>query len=192
MEILFSLKTHIFKVFIIRRVDDIQDSSELRRGVPSSYTIYGAPPSMNASAYVMTDVTHRVHNVFRDANVLLTFVKYVKFIHMSQGMDLYYRDIQCNKDDLKEANIPTEEEYNKILVYKTAGQLMMMATLLGAKSKTGIDVVPLAQIIGHHFQIRDDYLNIMSKQYEEKKGFCDDLVEGKFSLPVIFALHLPY
>lgn len=41
---------------------------------------------------------------------------------------------------------------------------MMMATLLGAKSKTGIDVVPLAQIIGHHFQIRDDYLNIMSKQ----------------------------
>ncbi|OXA49012.1 Geranylgeranyl pyrophosphate synthase [Folsomia candida] len=147
---------------------------------------------MNASAYVMTDVTHRVHNVFRDANVLLTFVKYVKFIHMSQGMDLYYRDIQCNKDDLKEANIPTEEEYNKILVYKTAGQLMMMATLLGAKSKTGIDVVPLAQIIGHHFQIRDDYLNIMSKQYEEKKGFCDDLVEGKFSLPVIFALHLPY
>lgn len=110
-------------------MDDIQDSSELRRGVPSSYTIYGAPPSMNASAYVMTDVTHRVHNVFRDANVLLTFVKYVKFIHMSQGMDLYYRDIQCNKDDLKEANIPTEEEYNKILVYSKLGWLKFLATL---------------------------------------------------------------
>lgn len=98
-------------------MDDIQDSSDLRRGVASAHLIFGEPLTMNASAYMMLESTHRVHTVFRDLTVLRKFCKYVKFLHISQGMDLYLRDYQCDKDDLSEANIPSEQEYDAILVH---------------------------------------------------------------------------
>ncbi|KAG0347952.1 geranylgeranyl pyrophosphate synthetase [Podila humilis] len=43
-------------------------------------------------------------------------------------------------------------------------------------------------MIGIHFQIRDDYLNLQSSQYAANKGFCEDLTEGKFSYPIIHSI----
>lgn len=37
------------------------------------------------------------------------------------------------------------------------------------------------------FQILDDHLNLFPT-YASKKGFCEDLTEGKFSFPVIHAI----
>lgn len=63
--------------------------------------------------------------------------------------------------------------------------------------------------LARHFQIRDDYMNLVSGevslhispphdhrrltysaslQYESMKGFCEDLDEGKYSLPLIYVL----
>lgn len=63
------------------------------------------------------------------------------------------------------------------------------------------DYVPLVNLIGVFFQIRDDYFNLQSKevreimffpktgfnlvQYETNKGFAEDLTEGKFSFPIV-------
>ncbi|KAF9998874.1 geranylgeranyl pyrophosphate synthetase [Entomortierella chlamydospora] len=46
----------------------------------------------------------------------------------------------------------------------------------------------MVELIGIHFQIRDDYLNLQSSQYSANKGFCEDLTEGKFSFPIIHSL----
>lgn len=55
-------------------------------------------------------------------------------------------------------------------------------------SKETKDYVRLVDILGIHFQIRDDFLNLSSSQYSDLKGFAEDLTEGKFSFPVtIFA-----
>lgn len=43
--------------------------------------------------------------------------------------------------------------------------------------------------MGVLFQIRDDLLNLEDADMSQKKGFCEDLTEGKFSFPVIHALH---
>ena len=40
-----------------------------------------------------------------------------------------------------------------------------------------------------YFQIRDDYLNLFSARYQQTKTYCEDLTEGKFSFPIICALH---
>ncbi len=48
--------------------------------------------------------------------------------------------------------------------------------------------VPLVNLIGLIFQIRDDYLNLSSTQYTQNKGLCEDLTEGKFSFPIIHSV----
>ena len=50
------------------------------------------------------------------------------------------------------------------------------------------DYVPLVNLIGALFQIRDDYLNLASTEYTSNKGFCEDLTEGKFSFPIIHSI----
>lgn len=50
------------------------------------------------------------------------------------------------------------------------------------------DCVPLVNLIGLIFQIRDDYMNLSSTEYTENKGLCEDLTEGKFSFPIIHSI----
>lgn len=53
---------------------------------------------------------------------------------------------------------------------------------------TNSDYVPLVNLIGLLFQIRDDYMNLSSTEYTENKGLCEDLTEGKFSFPIIHSI----
>lgn len=39
-------------------------------------------------------------------------------------------------------------------------------------------------LLGRYFQIRDDYMNLVSKGYAAQKGTGEDLEEGKFSFPI--------
>jgi geranylgeranyl diphosphate synthase type 3 len=48
--------------------------------------------------------------------------------------------------------------------------------------------VPLVNLVGLIFQIRDDYQNLASTDYTQNKGLCEDLTEGKFSFPVIHSI----
>ena len=50
------------------------------------------------------------------------------------------------------------------------------------------DYVPVVNLIGILFQIRDDYQNLQDNQYTNNKGLCEDITEGKFSFPIIHAI----
>lgn len=52
----------------------------------------------------------------------------------------------------------------------------------------GRDCIPLVNLIGVIFQIRDDYQNLSSQEYSDNKGLCEDLTEGKFSFPIIHSI----
>jgi geranylgeranyl diphosphate synthase type 3 len=51
------------------------------------------------------------------------------------------------------------------------------------------DYIPLVNLVGVYFQIRDDYMNLQSDEYSVHKGFAEDLTEGKFSFPVVHGIH---
>ncbi|KAJ3413114.1 geranylgeranyl pyrophosphate synthetase [Chytridiales sp. JEL 0842] len=51
-----------------------------------------------------------------------------------------------------------------------------------------VDYVPMVNMLGLHFQIRDDYLNLTSTLFTSNKGFAEDITEGKFSYLVIHCI----
>ena len=58
----------------------------------------------------------------------------------------------------------------------------------GSKHIDYSDYVPLVNLIGILFQIRDDYQNLQDTTYTNNKGLCEDITEGKFSFPIIHAI----
>nr|XP_018264208.1 geranylgeranyl diphosphate synthase, type III [Kwoniella dejecticola CBS 10117]OBR86366.1 geranylgeranyl diphosphate synthase, type III [Kwoniella dejecticola CBS 10117] len=162
-------------------MDDVEDNSELRRGLPVAHTIYGVPQTINTANYVYflamqellslrpsessTDCIH----AFYSTDELL-------HLHRGQGLDLFWRDtLTC----------PTEKEYVDMVLGKAGGLLRLAVKLMMAKSESDVDYVPLVNLISVWFQIRDDYMNLQSTEYEANKGYCEDLTEGKFSFPVV-------
>ncbi|KAG1108819.1 hypothetical protein G6F42_015851 [Rhizopus arrhizus] len=94
-------------------------------------------------------------------------------------MELFWRDtLTC----------PTEQEFLDMVNDKTGGLLRLAVKLMQEASQSTIDYTSLVNKIGIHFQVRDDYMNLQSKQYADNKGFCEDLTEGKFSFPIIHSI----
>jgi geranylgeranyl diphosphate synthase type 3 len=100
-------------------------------------------------------------------------------LHRGQGLDIYWRDhTQC----------PSEEEYLEMVNHKTGGLFRLAVGLLQSFSECQLNFDALLKKIALYFQIRDDYINLIDIEYMEHKSFCEDLTEGKFSFPIIFAI----
>ncbi|CEJ05061.1 Putative Geranylgeranyl pyrophosphate synthase [Rhizopus microsporus] len=175
-------------------IDDVQDDSHLRRGVPVAHHIYGIPQTINTANYVYFLALKNIIqlNIPEMVNI---YTEELIHLHQGQGIELYWRDsLTC----------PTEEEYIEMVNNKTSGLLRLGVRLMQAASKSQVDYTPLVNIIGVHFQVRDDYMNLQSNtvsddhpyqkvlltlpKYTQNKGFCEDLTEGKFSFPIIHAI----
>jgi geranylgeranyl diphosphate synthase type 3 len=160
-------------------IDDVEDDSNLRRGVPVAHSIYGVPTTINCANYVYFLALNELAKL-NDANMFNIYTKELLNLHRGQGMELYWRDsLTC----------PSEEEFVEMVSNKTGGLLRLGVKLMQAASESKIDYVPLVNLIGIHFQIRDDYMNLQSDKYADNKGFCEDLTEGKFSFPIIHSIH---
>ncbi|KAI9167721.1 Geranylgeranyl pyrophosphate synthase [Paramyrothecium foliicola] len=159
-------------------VDDVQDSSELRRGFPVAHNIFGVAQTINSANYIYFAALAELQRLGNHEAVSM-FAQELVNLHRGQGMDLFWRDtLTC----------PTEEDYLEMVGNKTGGLFRLGIKLMKAESKSEIDCVPLVNLIGLIFQIRDDYMNLSSSEYSSNKGMCEDLTEGKFSFPVIHSI----
>ncbi|KAK4456435.1 geranylgeranyl pyrophosphate synthase [Cladorrhinum samala] len=159
-------------------VDDVEDNSLLRRGLPVAHSIYGIPQTINSSNYIYFCALQELQKL-KNPKAIHVFAEELVNLHRGQGMDLFWRDtLTC----------PTEDDYLEMVSNKTGGLFRLGIKLMQAESRSLIDCVPLVNIIGLIFQIADDYQNLFSKQYTANKGMCEDLTEGKFSFPVIHSI----
>lgn len=161
-------------------VDDVQDSSELRRGFPVAHHIFGVPQTINSANYVYFVAVQELLKL-NNPQALKTFADELVNLHRGQGMDLFWRDtLTC----------PSEDDYLEMVGNKTGGLFRLGIKLMQGESPHAetIDCVPLVNLIGLIFQIRDDYINLASKEYSAHKGMCEDLTEGKFSFPIIHSI----
>ncbi|KAJ5975722.1 hypothetical protein N7481_009429 [Penicillium waksmanii] len=159
-------------------IDDVEDNSVLRRGVPVAHNIFGTAQTINSANYVYFLALQEIQRLNNPAAIDI-YVKELLNLHRGQGMDLFWRDtLTC----------PTEDEYLEMVGNKTGGLFRLAVKLMQAESSTGKDCVSLVNVMGLIFQICDDYLNLSNTAYTHNKGLCEDLTEGKFSFPIIHSV----
>jgi geranylgeranyl diphosphate synthase type I len=168
--------------------DDIQDKSELRRGRPTLWAMHGPAQAINAGD-AMFSLAHismsgleqtTTPQVYTEAARLLANTS----LRLTQGqyLDLAYEE----RTDLK------LDDYWPMIWAKT-GVLIKACTQLG-NMIAGIDgrqakaFITFAEKLGLAYQVHDDLLGIWGDPAEMGKSAHSDLVSGKKSLPVLFAL----
>ena len=105
-------------------IDDIEDSAELRRGVPVAHNIFGTAQTLNSANYVYFCA---LQELLKLGNPKFTaiYAEELCNLHRGQGMDLYWRDtLTC----------PTEAEYLEMVGNKTAGLFRLAIKLMQAES----------------------------------------------------------
>jgi len=160
-------------------LDDIEDNSVLRRGIPVAHSIYGVASTINSANYVYFLGLERVLSLHHP-QATVVFCEQLLELHRGQGMEIHWRDsFTC----------PSEEEYKQMTIRKTGGLFGLAIRLMQLFSDSQKDYTKLTGILGLYFQIRDDYANLCMKEYSDSKSYCEDLTEGKFSFPVIHAIN---
>ncbi|XP_066968194.1 terpene synthase [Macrobrachium rosenbergii] len=159
-------------------IDDIEDNSVLRRGIPVAHSIYGVASTINAANYVYFLGLEKVL-ALNHPKATSVFCEQLLELHRGQGMEIYWRDsFTC----------PSEEEYRQMTIRKTGGLFGLAIRLMQLFSEIQDDFSTITGILGLYFQIRDDYANLCMKEYSDSKSYCEDLTEGKFSFPIIHAI----
>ena len=174
-------------------IDDIEDASDLRRGKPCTYKIYGEDIAVNAGntmyylpllpllkkrAQIQPEKLRDIYEVYVQEMINLS---------MGQAMDIAWHRGIANADEVG------EEDYLQMCAYKT-GTLARMsaklaAVLAGASKELVEKLGRFAESIGVAFQMQDDVLDLIGKEFAEKKGGRgQDITEGKRTLMVIHTL----
>ena len=170
--------------------DDIADEAELRRGEPCLYLKEGMGLAIN-----MGDLGLQLVNgtVVKDASL----DDAVKVRVLTELIDMTRRTIEGQALDIGWARDGrydiTPEDYLVMATCKTAhysGAVpLAIGAIIGGGTETQIEGLRNYGLdTGLAFQIQDDLLNLIGKAESTKKGFRDDITEGKRTLVVVHAL----
>jgi geranylgeranyl diphosphate synthase type I len=168
--------------------DDVQDNSEKRRGRPTVWTKWGIPMAINvgdalfviANQAVMDLIkTHPASTVVRAATIVQDTC-----LDLTRGQFL--------DRSYEERNDLSLEDYWPMIGGKTSA-LLSACTHIGALLGNAEEAEQEAyRQFGYHlglaFQVQDDILGIWGDEAVTGKSAASDLVEGKNSLPVLYAL----
>jgi geranylgeranyl pyrophosphate synthase len=162
-------------------LDDIQDDSPMRRGKTAAHLIFGEAQSINSATFLYVRVVQEVQAT-GNAALMTVLLEELEDLHVGQSWDLYW------KYNMK---WPTEDEYFSMIDLKTGGLFRMLVRMMQAlspRSSTEFVCDALVSMVSRFFQVRDDYMNLNSRDYSNQKGWCEDLDEGKFSYLIIHCL----
>jgi len=106
-------------------VDDIEDSSTLRRGLPVAHSLFGKAQTINSANYVYFQALQELQKL-KNPKAITIYTEELLNLHRGQGMDLFWRDtLTC----------PTEDDYLEMVGNKTGGLFRLAVKLMQAESK---------------------------------------------------------
>lgn len=174
-------------------VDDIEDSSEFRRGKLCTYRIFGVDVAINAGNTMyflpLLATIKNKNKLARDRinRLYEIYVEEMVNISLGQAMDIAWHRGMADAESI------TERHYLQMCAYKT-GTLAKMAARMaavvsGANEELTEKLGRFAEAIGIAFQMQDDILDLTSTEFGEKKGAVGmDISEGKRTLMVIHTM----
>jgi geranylgeranyl diphosphate synthase type 3 len=106
-------------------VDDVEDSSLLRRGLPVAHSIFGTAQTINSANYVYFCALQELSKL-KNPKAITIYTEELLNLHRGQGMDLFWRDtLTC----------PSEDDYLEMVGNKTGGLFRLAVKLMQAESK---------------------------------------------------------
>lgn len=174
-------------------MDDIEDSSEYRRGKPCTYKIYGLDVAMNAGNAMyylpLLPLMENREKISKEklCRIYEIYVKEMINLSLGQAMDIAWHRGLANADEIDET------DYLQMCACKTGTLARMAAKIAAVLADASDELVErlgfFAESVGLAFQMRDDILDLTSTEFAEKKGGRgQDITEGKRSLMVIHTL----
>lgn len=174
-------------------IDDIQDSSETRRGGKACHLLYGIGPAINAGTFAYFVGQNLIEqSSLNDTQKLALYREYVSLLreaHIGQGLDIESLDlarIGCdgNADWIVDAIMDIHRRKSGVVF----GTFARMGAILGDGSASQTRALgDYFEEIGTLFQVRDDIINITGS-HDNLPRHCEDLRRGKITVPVAVAL----
>lgn len=170
--------------------DDIEDSSETRRGEPCLHVREGDGLAINAGDLALSLVTG---TVVHDPGMIDS----TKLRVLAELVDMTTRTIEGQALDIGWARDDrfdlTVDDYLLMANHKTAyysGAVpLAVGAIVGGGSETQITTLrAFGMSTGLAFQIQDDVLNLVGTRESTKKDFRSDITEGKRTLVAVHAL----
>jgi len=87
------------------RIDDIQDNSILRRGIPVAHSIYGVASMINAANYLLLKGLKRVQSL-KHPDAIRVYTEQLLEFYCAQGLEICWRD---------NYTCPSLEEYKQMI-----------------------------------------------------------------------------
>ena len=169
--------------------DDIEDGDTVRRGRPAVWVKYGLAHGINVgdgmAHYAIKSILKCRERGVPDETVFHLLEAYVDAaIKTAEG--------QAMEINLRDNNNPTEEEYMRMVIGKTAHYLTLPvvgAAIIAGMDEDGINrIVEYGKCVGPAFQIRDDIIDLTEGKGRDDIG--NDIREGKRSILVVYALEV--
>jgi geranylgeranyl diphosphate synthase, type II len=171
--------------------DDIEDGSELRRGLPTLHRRYGLARAVNTGDSLSALAMERIARASSRLPPAIGSGLWTEFSHLiRRTVEGQAVELGWVVDDRVGV---TETEYlamirDKTCWYSTIHPLRIGA-LLGSRNATGLDsFIPFGFYLGALLQIHDDLENLLAPQDQYGKDAAGDLLEGKRTLPLLHLL----
>jgi geranylgeranyl pyrophosphate synthase len=166
-------------------VDDIEDSSDTRRGGPAVHILFGIDAAVNCGNLLYFLPLALIDELEAGAAVKLAlysrYALHMRRLHLGQAMDIEWHRAH--------ASLPDVDSYLGMCALKTGvlarASAEFGALAAGAPAAAAEGIGRAFEGAGVAFQILDDIRNLKTGNPGKKRG--DDIVEGKKSLPVILA-----
>jgi geranylgeranyl diphosphate synthase type I len=168
--------------------DDIQDNSDKRRGRRTVWVNWGTPMAINAGDALFVIANQAITDLTEHypAEVVVKAAKILNdtCLDLTRGqfLDMSYEE----RNDLD------IEDYWPMVSGKTSALLSACTHIGAVLGNAGEAEQEAYRLFGHHlglaFQVQDDILGIWGDEAITGKSAASDLVEGKNSLPILYAL----
>jgi geranylgeranyl pyrophosphate synthase/predicted secreted hydrolase len=176
-------------------VDDVEDESALRRGAPACHVLHGVPRAINAgtAAYFLAEPPVDQDDLPPEAKLKIyrLYFDAMRAGHAGQALDL--DDVSALADEAARSGDVSALERHVLAVHRLktavpAGMFARAGAVLGGGSALQVERLgAFFEAVGLAFQIVDDVLDVRGFERALKQR-CEDISNGKLTLPVVKAL----